>query len=695
MSKRTLVRSLTRLASLSAIGAIASCGSPSYDADPRADLDPPPSASDEDAGVDAGGGVSELATPRTYVPKVKNLLTGLAATDEEILAVENDPSALRGLVDQWMALPPFQTRMQDFFRNAFQQNQVTVATLNASLGLTFRGTSESLRLLLRNIMDSFARTAWAFVDADEPFTKTLTTDRYMMTTGLVAATSFVDDYRRGDDGSVTNRLVTRKALTKYVWDMNSKVPRSQSLDPKSPNYMVWRFEATGSRKEPCGSPSYTADLTGDATAARTGYMRLYHFFMGELLCGPGGYTLEPVYETDDWDDWRWVQLVNKPNDPGASPAFFELDKLRAATKLVVHTPRIGFMGTLGFQANWPTNDSNDARVTANQALIVALGRSIVGESRIQSFPLETSDSDHASNPACQGCHSQLDPYRLFFRKSTSLFYSQQVDPPAGTAGLSLEGVTKEGKNLVDLAAIFTEHPRFALAWALKLHFWANSTGAVEDDPEIVRIANAFRDSSFNFKTLVREMMTSPLVTGAAETKTSTSGKVILSIARRDQFCAALSARLKDHLDLPAEQVDICGATTVRRSATQTRVAAAATIVASDGYFRSYELPSLPTDPDLFFRQATEAICRTVADQVVDKNGSSKAYKSAEADAALDDFVTNIMALPPSDERHAPARQILADHFAQAKAVEGATPTTALRSAFVLACLSPTNVIVGL
>ena len=73
----------------------------------------------------------EPVGPQTYVPKVKNLLTGLAATDDEVQAVVADPTALRGLIDKWMDLPEFQPRMLDFLRNAFQQNQVTLDQLQA------------------------------------------------------------------------------------------------------------------------------------------------------------------------------------------------------------------------------------------------------------------------------------------------------------------------------------------------------------------------------------------------------------------------------------------------------------------------------------------------------------------------------------------------------------------------------------
>src|SRR5262245_41457568 len=61
-----------------------------------------------------------LAAP-AYVAKVKGLLTGLYATDDEVNAVVADPRALRGLVDRWATTPEFRARMLVFFQQAFQQ----------------------------------------------------------------------------------------------------------------------------------------------------------------------------------------------------------------------------------------------------------------------------------------------------------------------------------------------------------------------------------------------------------------------------------------------------------------------------------------------------------------------------------------------------------------------------------------------
>jgi len=66
----------------------------------------------------------EPVSARIYVAKVKNLMLGLPATEDEIAAVEQDPTALRGLVDAWFVRPEAQAKFGTFFSKAFQQTQI-------------------------------------------------------------------------------------------------------------------------------------------------------------------------------------------------------------------------------------------------------------------------------------------------------------------------------------------------------------------------------------------------------------------------------------------------------------------------------------------------------------------------------------------------------------------------------------------
>jgi hypothetical protein len=560
----------------------------------------------------------------------------------------------------------------------------------ASSNVQFIINNEYAPRLTRNLMDSFGLTVWQLLQEGKPFTEAFTTRRYMMTTAMESLLSYMDDQHWSDARKLENRLSVRNAVPSYTFDTAVSTTTDDSLDPSKPTFMKFKFN--GPQPAGCATTSITFNPTGDNNY----YSRLFGFFMGRSTFDPCNditndpqLQFAPQFREEDWDDWHMVEIHVDPPAAGATPAFFQLPQLRSGKDLTLHTDRIGFYGTLAFDTNWGTNITNEARVTANQSLIVGIGKSIDGEGQIATFPVDATDADHASNPACKGCHTQLDPYKQFFRNSWTLYYSDQTDPLVANtpAGFSFEGVTKTGKGVSDLAAIFAAHPRVPVAWTAKLAFWANSTPVIESDPEVARIAKAFADANFDFKTLVRETFASPLVTWASVTETTQTNGVILSIARRDQFCASLSFRL----DLD----DVCGMLSTKLTNTQKTVQQRALLLPVDGYYRSFALPSLPTNPDLFFRQSTESICKLVGDQIIDVKAPATAkYVSTDVPTALEDFVTTVMGIVPSDPRHERAKAILQDNFDQSKA-GGANMADSLKATFQLACLSPTSVVVGL
>lgn len=643
----------------------------------------------------------EPVGPEVYVPKVKNLLTGLPATNEEVQAVVQDPTALRGLIDGWMTAPEFQARMMDFFRNAFQQNQVVsafqVATSYGEGSLNKVSVAAAYQArFLRSLMDSFSQTAWELVKEGRPFNETLTTNRFMLTTAIMTHIAYLDERMTTDTNQTQDRLTQRQPLAGFRLDPKSTATLGQTLNPADPNYMIWHNPVT----IPAGCTAtppvvYTNATAGDKGSAN--YRTLYSFINGTgapyLPCYPTGTNtpeFAPQLTDADWSDWHMVTI--HPTDtttPNTTPVFWDIIKARTATDAYYHIPHIGFSGTSAFAANWGTNESNEMRVTANQSLIVGIGQSIDGENVVSAFPVNATDSMHASDVACKSCHEQLDPMKQFFRQSYTIFYHDQLDPMqiAAPANFAIDGVTATGSGIGDLMTILATHPRYPLAWAQKLQFWATSTPADESDPELVHIAAAFKQSNYDFKTLVREVFSSPLVTLAAVTQTTAKQGVILSIARRDQYCAALSNRL----GLP----DACGMQTPKPTLAQQNIGNRAVLMPVDTYYRAYALPSLPTNPDLFFRSSTEAMCGVIADQLIDvKTGTSK-WTSTAAPAAITDFVAIIMDLPTADARSAMAIKILTDHFTAASGTTGVSATDALKSTFTLACISPSSVLIGL
>ncbi len=634
--------------------------------------------------------------PSASVAKVKNLMTGLAATDAEVQAVTADPKALRGLIDAWMARPEFEAKMVDFFRNAFQQNNVDLTTLadNLHQNRPLQLSADSTVRMQRNLMDSFALTAWELVKTGRPFHESINTRRYMMTSAMMSLLAFIDERHVADDknANIKDWAAARSALDTFSADPYTNASLAQVLDPASPDYMRWNIDAA--LPGGCTSPPFFKSASGTTQSGRNGYEDLLGVLFGladNIPCYQDfdRRTFSSQFSEANWSDWRMVTVhATDAARPNTTPTFWDVLGLRSATEMWLRVPRVGFFGTLAFQTNWGTNTGNQARVTANQALIVAIGRSINGANSVSLFPASATDADHAASVACSGCHNQLDPLKNYFRQSYTLSYHEQLDPApkSEVAGFNIDGVQAQGNGIASLADTLAAHPRFALAWVQKLHFWANNAPLVESDPEVQRIVTAFQQSNHDFKVLVRELFSSPLITFAAGTKSTATLGVVFSVSRRDHFCAALSNRL----GLP----DVCGMRALAPTAAQQDVGGLAGLLPVDTYFRSYELPSLPTNPNLFFRSSTETMCGSIANLVVDAPTGTSRYSSARPTEAIADLVATVMALGASDARAAQATAILTDQFNEAKAT-GVSDADALRSTFTLACIAPSSVLVGL
>jgi len=646
------------------------------------------------------------ATPvASYAAKVKTLVNGAAVTAEELATLQADPEALPGMVDAWLETPEADAKLLTFFGNTFQQIQFINDDMIDQTGSGLRGTQPNRDRLLGQIKESMSRTALWMAKQGRPMTETLTTRTYMMTPPLMALYAYIDSRQINDRGQVKQPAYYATNFKFALRDSSRPViPLEQSVNSGHANYMVFSsatatpttcVTAAAAPVDPVAIPAFDATERlfpkppADPTNFPSGNVAadLWSFLLGQIeQDGRDGtncrsYGGSSPFTEEDWNNWKPV-TVRTPSSINERPTrFFDIPHFRTKSELVLNTDRVGFFTTPAFFANWRTNDSNALRVTTNQALIVALGKSFdPGDSVI---PLSESglDQAHATEPACYACHKSLDPMRQFFKRNYTLNYSKRdltVDKtPEFTAGgsFAFAGITRNGETIDDLAKTFATHPLYPTAWVQKLCYYADSQACSEDDPEFKRVASVFQASQFNFKVLVRELFSSPLVTGAKLTKTFRDRPVVVSISRADHLCQALTVRLG---------VDACDLNATTRSLAQN--------VPADSYSRGADEPVLSSDATLFFRSATENLCRLTADAVVDTTNGK--YKSAAKDAALVDMVTNLMGLPDTDARHAPALAILQEHFAEAVALKTSAKDS-LKSTFTLACSSPTVVSVGL
>ncbi len=684
-----------------------------------------------------GGQVPFEAVPaRIYVAKVKNLMLGLPATDEEIAQVSADPGAFKDLVDAWFVRPEAQAKLGTFFQKAFQQTQINQNDFFDQLSVD----NLSNLPVFQQAQESMSRTALKTIADGKPFTETVTTHTFMMTPSLMSLYLALDQTQVDDsnkvstsvpmpDGSLsTNQAfwITYRAPADPSAMANSNmIPLSETLDPASPNFMHFAAPApfTCSMPQLDDTGHVMVDANGKAvkkdvpynqrkyTSVTSAFLALFGYaprnFVADATdpngaptltipsdvpadkkslyqynCG-GGVSFTPPNINSQDVIWRPVTVRVATSGEKLIP-FYDLPTLRMANEIVVRTPRVGYFSTPAFFANWATNNSNQHRDTLNQSLIVALGRSINPVDKGTSTVLDSGKDGQHSDPTspCYSCHQTMDPMRNVFRQAYTYSYHAQHDPAQvfSTATFDYLGQKAALNSFDDFANTLVKHPLYPIAWTQKLCYYANSSACSESDPEFTRVVKAFTDSNYDFHALLRELFSSPLITGQASTKTWQDAGETVSISRQDHFCAALTNRLQLATSLCAGITDKTTATAVTNN------------IPLDGYLRGAEAPALSTAQTPFYRGATESLCAYAASLTIDKTKSR--YDSTKKDAAITDFVTNIMGITPADASSATVTQLLNDHYNAAIAA-GAKPTEALASTFIVACLSPTSVAVGL
>ena len=714
--------------SSSTAGTLANAGSDSFD-------------SGGSSGADGSGGNAEIpfepVQARVYVAKVKNLLLGLPATEEEISAVDADPAALKDMVDAWFVRPEAQAKLGTFFNKAFQQTQITQNDFFDQLSVD----NLTNLPLFAQAQESMSRTALKIIADGKPFTDTVTTHTFMMTPTLMSFYLALDQAQVDDAGKQTisvplpdGTLSTTQAFwLTYQAPLDptaspvvpNNIPLSETLDPANPNFM--HFAVPSPFK--CSMPQLDEtghvllDDKGNALKADVSYNQRKYSSVSAAFLGLLGYATRN-YVNDPADPngpptltipddvpaekknlyqyncsggvsftspnitsqdviWRPVTVRVAAAGEKLTP-FYDLPTLRGADEIVVRTPRVGYFTTPAFFANWPTNNSNQHRDTLNQALIVGVGRSINPVDKGTSTVLDTGKDGQHSDPTspCYSCHQTMDPMRNIFRQSFTYSYHTQHDPGQiySTASFDYLGEKSKLESFDDFANALVDHPLYASAWTQKLCYYANSSACSEQDPEFKRVVQAFVDAKYDFHTLLTELFSSPLVTGQTATKTWRDVGERVSIARQDHFCAALTNRLQLATSLCVGITD-----------NTTRIAVTNNIPL-DGYLRGAEAPALSTDQTPFYRGATESLCAYAANLTVDKTKSR--YDSTKKDAAITDFVANIMGITAEDPNSATVTQLLTEHYDAAIAA-GAKPTDALKSTFIVACLAPTSVAIGL
>ena len=690
MRAQTLLFAVTTIA-LALAGCEGAIGSPAGPGGPGGNGSPNPGGSDfpvDDTRPALSSCDSfEPVAPFVYAAKIKTLLTGLGLTADELDAISGNPAALRAQIDRWIDTPQAEEKLRRFFQTAFQQDGYEEQALvdlwgysNFQMGRLGDGTPID-DTYIRTFEEGFGRTVVDIVRQDRPFTDVLTTRTVYLTTAQMVGLALSDD-REIDDENDTRYNRSRSMIDQLRYT-TSTVPLSETLDPSSPNWMRFTIPAEG-LPSVCGGEAVKTN--GDLV--RAAFAALFGFYSDNDGCMPDDYRAAPLLGEEVLFDWRPVTI--RAPGPGEEPTmFWELNEIQSSNELVLRVPRSGFMTTPAFFATWPTNDANQARVTTNQTLIVALGKSFDSETTLVPAFDDALDDSHADpTTACWGCHVNLDPMRQYFRNSFTYYYHAQQDtsvqalrPSFAFQGVSVEGAPGDGVD--ELAVTLSTHPRFAPAWVQKACYFATSAACPEEAAEFQTVVNAFRQSGMSFKSMLAELLSSPLV--SAESCVENGGGDIPSVSRARHFCKTISNRL----GLP----DACGTETYYRSerrGTRGVNRQLIEVVPDDSYSRGGEVPVVIADPNLFIRAAGDAMCEGFSEMVIDSDAQ---FPPSDPESAIRAFVVDLAGLPESDPRHTGMLDILTRHFEAAS--EQTSATNALRSTFIVACTSPSVLGMGL
>ena len=589
----------------------------------------------------------------------------------------------------WFDTPEAKVNLRHFFQMSFQQDQVAadglmdmLNTNNLNWG-TVEATRESVTtLLIDNIQESFARTALRMVEDRRPFNEVVTTQTFEMTTAMMVLYAYLDHRHVMDDDTFFTRPLPEITGYTALRDLADEPPADEVLDPTSPTFMRIYVPTFADLCPAAGEDA----IVLPASAAPNKEAMVFFTMVGRpqnltrrvngVRCTAANRPRRALLTTADFNDWRPIR-IRPANDNNPATKFYALTALRAQADLRLHAPRVGFFTHLGFFGTWPTNEDNSSRVTLNQTLITALGASFDGAT-VTDFSPPNLDAEHSGpGTPCYGCHQTLDPMRDFFRQSYSSYYGEQHDAErqALEAIFVFRGVQVAGSGggVSDLAQILATHPDFPAAWAQKLCAYANAR-ACPGSPELTRVVDAFKGSDLDFRTLAVELFSSPLVTNAACVDQRAGAEP--SIARRDQFCSALSSRLG--VD------DVCALDTPPRSRSplQNNMVNGVRSIPADTFSRGEVEPVTISETGLFTRANREVACATVGERAYDA-----AFAGLARAEAIDKMVTTVMGLPEGDPRRQGALQILTDHVVDGRAA-GANERDALRSALVVACMSP-------
>jgi hypothetical protein len=638
--------------------------------DPEPPVDDPPDDPGPPPEPEFSCAPDELPSLISGATKVKTLLTGLPLTDDEIATLQG-PTDLEALVQDWLETDTARAKVYGFLRTALQQDALDVDGFSAMFdeGRVRLGAFEDD--LLTNLGESVARTALRFAFDGTPFHRIYTTDTFMMTTAMMVTFAYWDARLVDDAGDVTYR--GQPPIPSVTVHQDRDIPRGDSFDPAHPDFLHFSVPEMANRCP--NQPTVVQERKPELLAFKLMFGRAD----GNQCFGS---NTQAALTENDFDDWRMVR-IRAPEGEESVDSWLDYQAMRTKNVLRVGTPRVGYFSSPAFLGLWLTNDSNSHRVTTNQALIVGLGRSFEEDGAIIPAFEDALDDEHAvPGTTCYGCHSSLDPMRQFFRQSLSIWNNEQTDPSVIDipAEFTFAGVSEVGSGIGDFGDILSRHPEMPKAWLEKLCYFANGEACPTRSAAFEAVLEDFTEADYDFTVLLNRALSSPLVTGT-ECIEGGSGP-LASISRARHLCTTLAQRL--------EFPQACSFNRNVRDLVSS--------IPDDTYARASVSPITIREDDIFIRSAEEKICYELARNRIGQD----AFPINDPPLTLSRLVEQLMGYALTHPQHDTMLGVMNDHFttAEARAKElgagnYAARREALRSAFMVACQSPSVVGMGL
>ncbi|MEO1273451.1 MAG: hypothetical protein AAFX99_35655, partial [Myxococcota bacterium] len=344
------------------------------------------------------------------------------------------------------------------------------------------------------------------------------------------------------------------------------------------------------------------------------------------------------YPLSDFTDWRTVRIVRdldalelrdltRYSDPDVVAT---LRSIGEGDEAPFWAPRVGFFTTPTFLQVWNTNLDNQFRVVANQTLIAALGMTFdIGDVTVPNH-LDGLDDTHSDpSTACYACHDQLDPMRnawrnVYYDHNSRAARGGQREFPEHQPDFAFQGSSREISDLYDLGEALVEHPRFPIAWVLKVCHWANSAPCDARDPVIQALADQFVASGYHFDDLMVRVLSSEAVTNVStRPEESTVATARPSMARFTHYCHRMKVRIQDlaagSYDMPNYEGEVCtahiGGAGARRS-----IAQLASGIPDDSNVRGEVDFLTPSDYDPLGTIVYAQLCQKASERLIGRVG---------------------------------------------------------------------------